>query len=55
MAMKAVKIESDPQTGSTYVYFENIGPGEAVEQVVFPGGMILDLAKDGRILGIEIL
>lgn len=53
--MKVKSIEFDKGSESAYVYFEKIGPGDAVEQVVFPGGMIFDLGDDGRLLGIEIL
>ena len=55
MVMKIRRIERDPQVGTTYIYFEEIKEGEAVRQVAIPGGMIFDFAKDGMILGIEIL
>jgi len=48
-------IEFDRGSESAYVSLEKIYPGDAVLQVVFPGGMIFDLGHDGRLLGIEIL
>lgn len=53
--MRVREIKFDRHSESAYVYLEKINPGDAVEQVVFPGGMIFDLGDDGRLLGIEIL
>lgn len=53
--MKVKKIEFDVPSGSAYLYFEEIKEGQAYRQIEIPGGIILDLAKDWRILGIEIL
>lgn len=48
------RIEYDRSAGSAYIYFEEIRPGAAVRQIAIPGGLIFDLAKDGRVLGLEI-
>ena len=51
----------DSRGYSAYVYVTEIGDGEAVKQVIceddrLPGGeVIIDLDRDGRILGFELL
>ena len=54
-------IEYDPKSDAAYVYVTEIGAGEAVDQVVLEddqlpsGEVIIDLDKDGRLLGFELL
>lgn len=53
--MKIKRIEYDPRGGAAYIYFEDIKPGEATNQIAIPGGIVFDLDRDGRVLGIELL
>lgn len=48
------KITLDREVGASYIYLEKIGPGEAKKQISL-GEMVLDLSKDGKLLGIELL
>ena len=56
-------ITYDAAADAAYVYVTKIGKGEVADSVPiededddFPGGeLIVDLDKDGRILGIEVL
>ncbi|MDP8910834.1 MAG: DUF2283 domain-containing protein [Actinomycetota bacterium] len=50
----------DEETDGAYIYLRAIGPGEAVQQVLVEddrlrGDVILDLDRDGKLLGIEVL
>lgn len=48
------KITVDQQVGASYIYLENIRPGEAKRQICL-GQLVLDLSEKGKLLGIEIL
>lgn len=56
----AVSATYDSDVDAGYVRFGTVEPGEAVRQESvwsdsFGGQMILDLDRDGRLLGIELL
>jgi len=53
--MRVKRIERDASGTAAYVYFEEIRAAEAYRQIPLPGGLVFDLARDGRLLGIEIL
>jgi uncharacterized protein YuzE len=56
-------ITYDAEADAAYVYVTNVGKGEVADSIPiedededFPGGeLIVDLDKDGRVLGIEVL
>ncbi|HLF95043.1 MAG TPA: DUF2283 domain-containing protein [Planctomycetota bacterium] len=48
-------VDIDSKTGSSYVYFEPPQEGAAKRQVNIGDSVILDLGKDGRLVGMEIL
>jgi uncharacterized protein YuzE len=54
-------VDYDHEADAAYVYVTEIGPGEAVEQVICEderlptGDVIVDLDNEGRILGFEVL
>ena len=50
-----IRITYNKATGSGYIYFKDIQPGESKRQVVLPSGLIFDLDKDGRVIGTEFL
>ncbi|MFB9431608.1 DUF2283 domain-containing protein [Streptoalloteichus tenebrarius] len=56
-----MRMSHDPEADASYVRLvDQIHPGEAVTQIVveddrLPGGVVLDLDADGRLLGIEVL
>ena len=47
-----MKIEYDPEVDALYLQFQ---PGKVKKSKKILEGIVLDLAKDGRIFGIEIL
>jgi uncharacterized protein YuzE len=58
----SVRITCDPDADAAYVAIaEPIGPGEACTQIwvhskrIRGGDIILDLDRDGRLLGVEVL
>jgi len=53
--MKIHAIEIDEKIGSAYVYLEPPRPSSSVRQVNISNAIILDIGKNGNILGIEIL
>jgi hypothetical protein len=50
-----IRITYNKVTGSGYIYFKDIQPGESKRQVVLPSGLIFDLDQDGRVIGAEFL
>lgn len=53
--MNVHKIEIDAKAGSAYVYVERPTPGGAARQVNVGDALVLDFAKDGTLVGIEVL
>jgi len=47
-----MKIEYDREADALYIQFQ---PGNAKETVKIRDGIVVDIAKDGKIYGIEIL
>ncbi|OGW87190.1 MAG: hypothetical protein A3C35_00570 [Omnitrophica bacterium RIFCSPHIGHO2_02_FULL_46_11] len=47
-----MKIEFDRQADALYIQFQ---PGKSKRSVKVQDGVIVDIAKDGRIFGLEIL
>lgn len=50
-----MKIEYDKEVDAAYVYFKEIAEGEVVQTISLNESVNIDLDKDGRTLGIEIL
>lgn len=50
-----MKIEYDKDADAAYVYFKEIASGEVVQTISLNESVNIDLDKDGRTLGIEIL
>lgn len=50
-----MKIEFDREADAAYIYFTNISEGEAVKTISLNDSINVDLDKDGKTLGIEIL
>ena len=58
--MRAVRVTYDPSVDAAYIYLREIGAGDAAYQVPVEaeeaaGEIILDLDRDGRLIGIEVL
>ena len=50
-----MKIEYDKNADVAYIYFKEISEGEVVQTISLNDSVNIDLDKDGRTLGIEIL
>ena len=50
-----MKITYDAEADVAYVYFEEISKGKVVQTISLNENINVDLDKDGRTLGIEIL
>ena len=53
-----MRLRYHPDTDQAYIYLKETSGGEAVTQVVcddddLPGDIIIDLDRDGRVLGFE--
>ncbi len=49
------KIEVDRKVGSAYIYIDPPKPGASVRQVNIGDAIILDIGKNGNVIGVEIL
>jgi len=50
-----MKIEFDEKVDAAFVYFKDISAGEVKRTISLDDNLNIDLDKDGKILGIEIL
>jgi len=50
-----MKIEYDKFANAAYIYFKEIGAGEVAETISLNDNINIDLNKEGKTLGIEIL
>lgn len=50
-----MKITFDSEADSAFIYFKEISPGEVDKTISLNEFINIDLDKDGRTLGIEIL
>ena len=50
-----MKIEYDKEADAAYIYFKEIEEGEVVQTISLNDSVNIDLDKEGRTLGIEIL
>ena len=50
-----MKLECDKEDDAVYIYFEDIEEGEVVQTISLNDSVNLDMDKDGKTLGIEIL
>tara|TARA_B100000315_G_C14398960_1_gene505572 strand:- start:383 stop:586 length:204 start_codon:yes stop_codon:yes gene_type:complete len=50
-----MRIQFDKEADAAYIYFKEISAGEAVNTISLNKSINLDLDKDGKILGIEVL
>ncbi|MEK6850674.1 MAG: DUF2283 domain-containing protein [Nanoarchaeota archaeon] len=50
-----MRTEFDKEADATYVYFKEIKNGEVAETITLNDSVNIDLDKDGKVLGIEIL
>jgi uncharacterized protein YuzE len=50
-----MKTNYDKEADAAYIYFKDIGPGEVVQTISLNDVINVDLDKDGKALGIEIL
>jgi len=50
-----MNIEFDKEADAAYVYFKEIGNGEVAETITLNDSVNIDLDKNGKVLGIEIL
>ena len=50
-----MKIEYDKEADAVYFYFKEIDEGEVVQTISLNESVNIDLDKEGRTLGIEIL
>ena len=50
-----MKITFDKEADAAYIYFKEIGEGEVSQTICLNDSINVDLDKDGRTLGIEIL
>lgn len=53
--MKLRTLRYDKEAGVAYVYFKKIRRGEVALSVDIGNGVVLDLDKNGKFLGMEIL
>lgn len=50
-----MKMELDKEADAVYIYFKEIENGEVAETISLNDSVNVDLDKEGRVLGIEIL
>ena len=50
-----MKIEYDKDADAAYIYFKEIAEGEVVQTISLNESVNIDLDKDGKTLGIEII
>lgn len=50
-----MRTEFDKEADAAYIYFKEIGNGEVAETISLNDSVNIDLDKDGKVLGIEIL
>ena len=50
-----MKITFDKEADAAYIYLKDILPGEVAETISLNDSVNIDLDKDGKTLGIEIL
>lgn len=50
-----MKIEYDKDADAAYIYFKEIGKGEVVQTISLNDSVNIDMDKEGKTLGIEIL
>jgi uncharacterized protein YuzE len=50
-----MKISLDTEADAAYIYFKDITPGEVDKTISLNDSINIDLDKDGKTLGIEIL
>ena len=50
-----MRIEFDKEADAAYFYFKEIGGGEVAETISLNDSVNVDLDKNGKVLGIEIL
>jgi len=50
-----MRMEFDKEADAAYVYFKEIADGEVAETITLNDSVNVDLDKNGRVLGIEII
>jgi len=50
-----MRTEFDKEANAAYVYFKEIADGEVAETITLNDSINIDLDKNGKVLGIEIL
>ena len=50
-----MKTEFDKEADAAYIYFKEIGSGEVTETISLNNSVNIDLDRNGKVLGIEIL
>lgn len=50
-----MKVEFDKEADVAYIYFKDISPGEAIKTISLNDSVNIDLDKEDKTLGIEIL
>lgn len=50
-----MRTEFDKEADAAYIYFKEIDNGEVAETISLNESVNIDLDKDGKVLGIEIL
>jgi len=50
-----MKTEIDKEANAAYIYFKDISEGEVAKTISLNESINIDLDKDGKILGIEVL
>ena len=50
-----MKITYDKEADAAYIYFKEVSPGEISQTISLNNSVNIDLDKDGKTLGIEIL
>jgi len=50
-----MRTEFDKEANAAYVYFKDISEGEVAETISLNDSVNVDLDKNGKVLGIEIL
>jgi uncharacterized protein YuzE len=50
-----MRTEFDKEADAAYIYFKEIGSGEVAQTISLNDSVNVDLDKNGKVLGIEIL
>ena len=50
-----MRTQIDKEADAAYIYFKEISPGEVIQTISLNDSINIDLDKDGKIVGIEIL